>query len=74
MPRGSQNRDFGSKNGYKRRYKITMPFGRDFEAIFLQMWVEKMMKIELSPAREHDFAKIEVSLTRAILMRKRLQQ
>ena len=31
-PRGFQNQDFWSKNGYKKGFKYTLRFRRDFEA------------------------------------------
>ena len=34
MPRGSQNRDLGFKNGYKKRSKYKLSFTSDFEANF----------------------------------------
>ena len=41
VPRGSQNRDFLSKNGYKKRSKDTLSLTSDFEANFHEILIEK---------------------------------
>ena len=40
VPRGCQHRDFGSKNGYKKRSKYTLSFTSDSEANFHEILIQ----------------------------------
>ena len=50
VPRGSQNRDFWSKNGYQKRFKYTLRLRRDFKANCIEI-SEKVYnwKLQLKP-------------------------
>ena len=50
VPRGSQNRDFWSKNGYQKRFKYTLRLRRDFKANCIEISAKVYnWKLQLKP-------------------------